>query len=248
MILFPAIDLYEKQVVRLKKGDYAQMTVYSKEPCKVAEQIFAAGAQWLHVVDLEGAKSGEMPNFSVIADICKQSGGLVELGGGIRTLASIERYLSAGVARVILGTQAVVDQGFLREAVKEFGEALAVGVDIRDGSIAIRGWKELADTPLDEFFDLLCELGVKYVICTDISKDGMLGGTNLELYQRLMERYPLCFTASGGVSSLKDLAALKALGLYGAILGKAMYTGAVDLQEALRVAEGAPSAERSLLC
>lgn len=235
MILLPAIDLYEKKVVRLEKGDYRKMTVYSSDPLKTAKEIEALGAGWLHMVDLEGAENGGIPNFQTVCEICSQTGLSVEIGGGIRSMAVIEAYMKAGASRVILGTKAVTDRDFLKEAVDRFGEKIAVGVDLKDGRIAIRGWKEVAELPADTFFEELCRMKVGTLICTDISKDGMLGGANLKLYEELSERYPIRFIASGGVSSLEDLVRLKSMGLYGAILGKAMYTGAVDLRQALEV-------------
>lgn len=241
MILLPAIDLYEKQVVRLEKGDYQKMTVYSSQPLKTAKEMEALGARWLHMVDLEGAENGETPNFQVVSEICSQTGLSVEIGGGIRSMEAIEAYVKAGVSRVILGTKAVTDRDFLKEALERFGECIAVGVDLKDGKIAIRGWKEVADIPAEDFFESLCRMKVSTLICTDISRDGMLGGTNLELYEKLIKQYPIRIIASGGVSSLKDIALLRNMGLYGAILGKAMYAGAVDLVEALKVSrEGQP--------
>ena len=237
MILLPAIDLYEGKVVRLTKGDYTQMTVYAPDPVAQAEEFQRSGAQWLHTVDLEGAKDGTTPNFGVVEAICRQTGLKVEIGGGIRSLDTIARYLDAGVERVILGTKAVTDPDFLEQALGRFGARVAVGVDLKDGAIAIRGWKETAEQPVGEFFRRLCALGVKTVVCTDVSRDGMLGGTNVELYQSLSRSYDLELIASGGVSSLNDLQKLKTIGLYGAILGKALYTGALDLKTALKEVE-----------
>lgn len=237
MILLPAIDLYGGKVVRLTKGDYAQMTVYRDDPVAQAAQFQADGAQWLHTVDLEGAKDGTTPNFPVIQAICRNTQLKVEIGGGIRSLDTIEKYLDAGVARVILGTAAVTDPAFLENALDRFGAQAAVGVDLKDGAIAIKGWKETAPERAEDFFARLCTLGVKTVICTDISRDGMLGGANVELYQSLSQRFPLDFIASGGVTSISDLHKLKAIGLYGAILGKALYTGALDLKTALKEVE-----------
>lgn len=238
MILLPAIDLYEKKVVRLTRGDYAQMTVYSDDPVAQAKLFQDAGAQWLHTVDLEGAKDGSTPNYSVIEAICKDTSLKVEIGGGIRSLDTIQKYLDAGVERVILGTKAVTDPAFLEESLDKFGSHIAVGVDIKDGKIAIKGWLETAQDSVEDFFTKLCKLGVSTVICTDVSKDGMLAGTNVDLYRQLSQKFSLDLIASGGVSSQEDLTRLKALGLYGAILGKALYTGALDLKTALREMEG----------
>lgn len=238
MILLPAIDLYEKKVVRLTRGDYAQMTVYNDDPVAQAKLFQDAGAQWLHTVDLEGAKDGSTPNYSVIEAICKDTNLKVEIGGGIRSLDTIQKYLDAGVERVILGTKAVTDPAFLEESLDKFGSHIAVGVDIKDGKIAIKGWLETAQDSVEDFFTKLCKLGVSTVICTDVSKDGMLAGTNVDLYRQLSQKFSLDLIASGGVSSQKDLTRLKELGLYGAILGKALYTGALDLKTALKEMEG----------
>lgn len=238
MILLPAIDLYEKKVVRLTRGDYAQMTVYNDDPVAQAKLFQDAGAQWLHTVDLEGAKDGSTPNYSVIEAICKDTNLKVEIGGGIRSLDTIQKYLDAGVERVILGTKAVTDPAFLEESLDKFGSHIAVGVDIKDGKIAIKGWLETAQDSVEDFFTKLCKLGVSTVICTDVSKDGMLAGTNVDLYRQLSQKFSLDLIASGGVSSQEDLARLKALGLYGAILGKALYTGALDLKTAFKEMEG----------
>ena len=238
MILLPAIDLYEKKVVRLTRGDYAQMTVYNDDPVAQAKLFQDAGAQWLHTVDLEGAKDGSTPNYSVIEAICKDTNLKVEIGGGIRSLDTIQKYLDAWVERVILGTKAVTDPAFLEESLDKFGSHIAVGVDIKDGKIAIKGWLETAQDSVEDFFTKLCKLGVSTVICTDVSKDGMLAGTNVDLYRQLSQKFSLDLIASGGVSSQEDLTRLKELGLYGAILGKALYTGALDLKTALKEMEG----------
>ena len=233
MILLPAIDLYEGKVVRLTRGDYSRMTVYREDPLDQAREFEIAGAAWLHTVDLEGARDGTTPNFRVVAELCRSTGLQVEVGGGIRTLEAVARYLDAGAARVILGTAAVTDPVFLRTALDRFGDRVAVGVDLKDGAIAIKGWRETTPEPAEAFFQRLVDWGVRTVICTDVSRDGMLGGTNVALYQSLAERLPLQLIASGGVSSLEELRRLKALGLYGAILGKALYTGALSLRGAL---------------
>ena len=230
MILLPAIDLYEGKVVRLTRGDYGNMTVYRDDPAAQAAEFQAAGAAWLHTVDLEGARDGGTPNFEVIRQICRTTGLKVEIGGGIRRLDTIARYLDAGVERVILGTQAVTDPEFLEAAVRLFGGHA-------EGAIAIRGWKETAPEPAEQFFARLCALGVRTVICTDVSRDGMLGGTNVALYWALSQQFDLDLIASGGVSSIEDLQQLKEIGLYGAILGKALYTGALELRRALREVE-----------
>lgn len=233
MKLFPAIDLIDGKAVRLYKGDYAQMTVYSDNPAAVAKGFRDAGAKYLHLVDLEGAKSGGTPNFETVAEILSGSGLRVEIGGGVRSEAVIRKYLDAGAMRVILGTAAITEPGFLRDMVKMFGTHIAVGVDIRDGFVAIKGWTETSEKSCFSFCRELEEIGVSTVICTDISRDGVLGGTNTELYRDLSRRFKMDFVASGGVSALTDVETLRDMGLYGAILGKALYTGGIDLKAAL---------------
>ncbi len=235
MLLFPAIDLYDHKVVRLVKGDYNQMTVYSDDPLATAKKIEAMGGQWLHLVDLEGAKDGTTPNFDVVEAIAKETGLNVEIGGGIRSFETIEKYLDAGVSRVILGTKAVTDKAFLQEAISRWGDRIAVGVDAKDGKVAVKGWLEVLDVDMFDFLENLRDMGVKTAIVTDISKDGAMKGTNLPLYERLSKLSGIDITASGGVSTLKDLRDLKAMKLYGAILGKAMYNGAIDLKDAIEV-------------
>ena len=236
MLIFPAIDLYAGKAVRLYKGDYAQMTVYSEDPPALAADFAARGARCLHLVDLEGARDGGTPNLETVRRIVSGSSLFTELGGGVRSMAVLERYLNAGVDRVILGTAAVSDPAFLREALRSFGEAVAVGVDIRDGFVAIKGWTEKSALEPFAFCGELQALGVRTLICTDVSRDGAMQGANRELYRALAERFSMDIIASGGVSSLEDVRALRALGLYGAIIGKAYYTGAIDLREAIEVA------------
>lgn len=235
MILFPAIDLYDHKVVRLLKGDYKKMTVYSDDPLATAKNIEGMGGKWLHLVDLEGAKDGTTPNFDVVSAIAKETGLKVEIGGGIRSFETIEKYLNAGVQRVILGTKAVKDPGFLKEAVSKWGDKIAVGVDAKDGKVAVNGWMDVLDIDMFDFLQDIKEMGVKTAIVTDISKDGAMKGTNLPLYERLSKLSGIDITASGGVSTLDDLKALKAMDIYGAILGKAMYNGAIVLSEALEL-------------
>ena len=238
MKIFPAIDLYEGKAVRLYKGNYAEMTVYSHNPEQIARDFCTAGATCIHLVDLEGARDGGTPNLSVIERIVKEVPDmLIEVGGGIRSLPVIESYLKAGVSRVILGTAAVNDRAFLEEAVRLYGERIAVGVDIKDGFVAIKGWRETSSLEGFAFCRELQALGVKTVICTDISKDGAMQGANHELYARLSRELDINIIASGGVSSIEDVKRLRALDLYGAIIGKAYYTGAIDLREALTVAK-----------
>ncbi len=237
MLIFPAIDLYEKKVVRLLKGDYAKMTVYSEDPLSVARDFEQSGAGWIHMVDLEGAKEGNTPNLSVIESVAKNTGLSVEVGGGIRNMETVKAYLSAGVQRVILGTAAVKNPDFLSQAVKEFGEKIAVGIDIKDGKVAIKGWTEVSQEDAFSFCRKMEQIGVKTVICTDISKDGAMQGTNCALYRELSKQFSLNIIASGGVSDLSDVSALRKMDLYGAIIGKAYYTGAIDLKEAIEVAK-----------
>lgn len=236
MNIFPAIDLYEGKAVRLFKGDYAQMTVYNSDPVQVALDFQSQGATCLHLVDLEGAKTGETPNIDVVSAITSQTDLFTEVGGGIRSMETIRTYLSHGVDRVILGTAAVNDPGFLKQAVSEFGAHIAVGIDIRDGYVAIKGWTEQSQYTCDDFFAMMQDLGVSTIICTDISRDGAMKGTNLELYRHLSETYHMDIIASGGVSSMADIVALRQMDLYGAIIGKAYYTGAIDLRQAIEVA------------
>lgn len=235
MKIFPAIDLYEKKAVRLYKGDYNEMTVYSCNPREIAENFRSLGAEFMHVVDLEGAKTGETPNFEVIKELLK-AGLFTEVGGGIRNTETVKKYLDAGVNRVILGTAAVENREFLSEAVKKYGDKIAVGVDIKDGYVAIRGWTEKSAFTATDFMKELESIGVKTVICTDISKDGAMKGTNHELYKTLMKETGIDIIASGGVSSLEDIKLLRENNLYGAIIGKAYYTGAIDLKKAIEVA------------
>ena len=236
MILYPAIDLYDGKAVRLYKGDYAQMTVYSDDPTEIAADFKAAGAKRMHLVDLQGAKSGRPENLSTIEKLIKTFDGFVEVGGGIRNAETVEAYLSIGVNRVILGTAAVKDPAFLEAALAKYGEKIAVGVDLKDGFVAIKGWTETSDLTADAFFSRMKELGVKTIICTDISRDGAMKGTNRELYRELSSRYAIDLIASGGVSSLEDVQALAAMNLHGTIIGKAYYIGAIDLKEAIEVA------------
>ena len=236
MKLYPAIDLYEGKAVRLYKGEYQQMTVYNENPLEVAMDFQNAGAECIHLVDLEGAKFGTTSNLPVIEKIVKATKLFVEVGGGIRTMQTIESYLAIGVNRVILGTAAVTDRAFLEAALQKYGEKVAVGVDLKDGYVAIKGWTEKSQWTADAFFSDLEKLGVSTVICTDISRDGAMRGTNRALYKALSEKFSIDLIASGGVSSIEDIAALKEMGLHGAIIGKAYYTGAIDLREALEVA------------
>ena len=237
MKIFPAIDIYEKKAVRLYKGEYDKMTVYNDNPLSVAAAFKEAGAENIHIVDLEGAKTGDTPNIEVISEIVNKSGLFCEVGGGIRSLSTAEKYINAGVGRVIIGTAAITDRNFLREAIKIYGEKIAVGVDIKDGYVAIKGWKEKSEERYDVFLNKMSELNVKTVIVTDISTDGAMKGTNRELYASLSDMLNINIIASGGVSTLEDIRSLKGSGIYGAIIGKAYYTGAIDLKKAIEVAK-----------
>lgn len=237
MIIFPAIDLYGGKAVRLLRGDYEKMTIYSDNPLEIAESFKTEGATHLHLVDLEGAKSGETPNLEVVQKIISQTDLKAEIGGGIRSLEVVDKYIKIGADRVILGTAAVKDEEFLKVALKKYGEKIAVGVDVSDGFVAIKGWTQKSSYPCFDFCEKMRGLGVKTLICTDISKDGAMQGTNRELYRELSEKFDINITASGGVSSLDDVKALGTLELYGAIIGKAYYTGAISLKEAIEVAK-----------
>ncbi|MBR2903017.1 MAG: 1-(5-phosphoribosyl)-5-[Clostridia bacterium] len=236
MRLFPAIDLLDGKAVRLFKGDYAQMTVYADNPVEIALDFKKQGAKYMHVVDLEGAKTGGTPNLWRIKELLAATDAFVEVGGGIRSMQVVDEYLSAGVARVILGTAAVTDEAFLRTAIKEHGDKIAVGVDVKDGYVAIKGWTEKSALDAFDFCRRLQDIGVATIISTDISKDGAMQGANHDLYQKLSKRLQMQVIASGGVSSMEDVKKLADLDIYGAIIGKAYYTGAINLKEALEVA------------
>lgn len=237
MIILPAIDLYEGAAVRLLRGDYEKMTVYDKNPENIAKKFEAAGATHIHLVDLEGAKNGDTPNLETVKKIVSATNLSAEIGGGIRSMEVIEKYLAAGVDRVILGTAAVTSPGFVEEAVKKFGESIVVGVDIKDGLVAIRGWTENSRFGYREFCEKMKNAGVKTLICTDISKDGAMQGTNRALYKELSEKFDMNIIASGGVTDLDDIRALSDMNLYGAIVGKAYYTGAIDIADAVKIAQ-----------
>ncbi len=237
MLIFPAIDLYNGKAVRLYKGDYSKMTVYNDNPLAIAEDFKNQGATCLHIVDLEGAKTGETPNIETVKALAEKSGLFTEIGGGIRSLEAAEKYISSGVDRIILGTAAVKDEKFLAEAVKKYGDKVAVGVDLKDGYVAIKGWTEKSDYDAYTFCDKMEKIGVKTLIITDISKDGAMQGTNLELYKELSQKYNMQITASGGVSSIQDVKNLAKINMYGAIIGKAYYTGAISIKEAVEVAK-----------
>ena len=237
MLIYPAIDLYQGKAVRLYKGDYSQMTVYSDDPSAIAEDFAQTGATHMHIVDLEGAKNGTTPNYETILEIKRRGGLFCEVGGGIRSMETIERYVACGIDRVILGTAAVTQPGFLEEAAKKYGSKIAVGMDLKDGYVAIKGWTEQSSLTAFDFCEKLQRIGIETIICTDISRDGAMKGTNHDLYRELMNRFSLNIIASGGVSSMEDVEKLAKANLYGAIIGKAYYTGAIDLARAIEVAK-----------
>lgn len=238
MNIFPAIDLRGGRVVRLTQGDYSRMTVYGDDPCAQARQFIGAGAKYLHVVDLDGARDGMLANFEIIAALVQQGGLFIEVGGGIRDEARIEKYLSLGVGRCILGTIAVRDFDFTCRMIRRYGDAIAVGVDARDGKVAVAGWEQTSALDGVEFCKRLRDAGCAAVIYTDISRDGAMQGTNLPLYRRLAREVPgLAVTASGGISRLEELAELEAMGTAAAILGKSLYTGAIELKQAIQMVQ-----------
>lgn len=236
MRIYPAIDLFGGKAVRLYKGDYNQMTVYSDNPVEVALDFKRQGAECVHLVDLEGARSGETPNLESVCRIKAETQLFCEVGGGVRSMDVVARYVEADLDRVILGTAAVSDPDFLRTAVQTYGGRIAVGVDIRDGYVAVKGWTEKTGEDAFSFFEKMQDMGVETLICTDISRDGAMQGTNVPLYQALSERFAMHVIASGGVSSLEDVRRLAAMNIHGAIIGKAYYTGAISIHEAIEVA------------
>jgi len=237
MLIYPAIDLFEGKAVRLLRGDYDRMTVYSDHPEEIALDFRSQGAERIHLVDLEGARSGETPNYDAVLRIKQASGLFCEIGGGIRSMDVISRYLDSGIDRVILGTAAVTEPGFVEEAAGKYGAKIAVGVDIREGFVALKGWTEKSTVEAFDFCRKMNDIGVKTLICTDISRDGAMQGTNVDLYRRLSESLGMEIIASGGVSSMEDVRALAEMNIHGAIIGKAYYTGAISLREAIEVAK-----------
>ena len=233
MLIFPAIDLIDGQAVRLLYGDYEQKTVYSDDPLTVVCDFKSQGAGYLHLVDLNGARSGTVDNFPVIRKIVKNAGMFVEVGGGIRNMETVDAYMDMGVDRVILGTAAIRDEAFLIRCLNKYGDKVSVGVDLKDGYAAIHGWTQTTGLKAEDLLAHFEQLGVSHVICTDISKDGAMKGTNLKLYERLSRVTSMKLTASGGVCSMEDIDALKAMNIYAAIIGKAYYTGAINLREAI---------------
>ena len=235
MIILPAIDIYEKKAVRLYQGDYDKMTIYSHDPLEVALDFAAQGAEWAHLVDLEGARFGAPKNLEVVQAIAENTSLKLEIGGSIRSLKDIEKYADLGVCRIILGTRAVTDEAFLLRALRDFPGRIAIGADVRDGFVATHGWMEKSEILLTDFLLRIRDIGIQTLICTDIARDGAMEGANFSLYESLAASCSMDIIASGGVSSLKDIRKLKEIGLWGAIMGKAYYTGAVSLREALEV-------------
>lgn len=236
MVIYPAIDIYEGKAVRLYKGDYTRMTVYNEDPAIVAEDFVAKGASCIHMVDLEGARSGTTPNLATICRVKEKTGLFCQVGGGIRTMETVKAYLDAGLDRVILGTAAVTDPDFAKAAVDAYGEKIAIGVDVRDGFVAVKGWTEKSSMEAFAFCNQMESIGIKTVICTDISKDGAMQGPNHDLYRRMSQQLGMQIIASGGVSSIDDIKRLASMDIHGAIIGKAYYAGAVDLKHAIEVA------------
>lgn len=234
MKLYPAIDLRGGQAVRLYQGDYDQMTVYNADPVAQARTFIEAGAKYLHVVDLDGAKDDTTANLQTIAAIAKLGGLKIEVGGGIRDEERIRRYLDLGVDRCILGTIAVKDFAFTEKMAQTYGARIAVGVDMKQGYVAVNGWKEVTPEPGIDFCRRCAAAGVGAIIATDISRDGTMQGTNLDLYRELLTIPGIEVTASGGIARMEELARLQAMGCHAAILGKSIYTGAIDLAEAVR--------------
>jgi phosphoribosylformimino-5-aminoimidazole carboxamide ribotide isomerase len=236
MKIFPAIDLRDGKVVRLLKGDYNKMTVYGENPLAVAREFEDAGAEYLHVVDLDGAIDGSQPNFSAVTDIIEGTDLKVEIGGGIRNEDIIVSYAQLGALRVIIGTMAIKDPEFTARMIKKHGPNVAVGVDITGKNVAIEGWTNVTDTTVDKMLQRLMETGCRTIICTDIAKDGALQGTNIDLYKDLVADYGgyVDIIASGGISTMEDLATLAEIGVDGAIIGKALYTGAIDLATVIK--------------
>lgn len=235
MQIFPAIDMIGGQAVRLTRGDYNAVTVYNPDPAAQARQFYADGARCLHLVDLDGAKSGTAENYAAIRSIVQAVPMYIEVGGGIRTEQRICDYLEMGVSRCILGTVAVQDFDFTARMIQKYGEAIAVGVDARDGKVAVNGWLETSSIDGVDFCRRLYDAGCSAVIYTDIARDGAMQGTNLPLYQRLAREIPgLKITASGGICSLRELETLRQMGTAAAILGKSLYTGALNLAEVIQ--------------
>jgi phosphoribosylformimino-5-aminoimidazole carboxamide ribotide isomerase len=238
MIIYPAIDIKDGKCVRLQQGDYSKVTVYSDDPAETARKWEEAGAYYLHVVDLDGARGGKQPDIELISNIAASTGMKVQLGGGLRNMEAVDKALAAGIFRVILGTSAVSDRAFLETAVRKYGGGIAVGIDARDGKVAIEGWERTSELYAVEFAKAIEALGVKTIIYTDISRDGMLQGPNLKAMSEMAGAVGIDVIASGGVSRLEDIMELEGTGVSGVIIGKALYTGGIDLKKALEAVKG----------
>ena len=237
MVIYPAIDIKDGRCVRLVQGKFSDMTVYSDHPVEMAQQFEHMGAEYLHIVDLDGARYGKPQNIAAISEMAVRLGIPVQLGGGIRTIEMIEIILCKGIQRVILGTSAVKDPELVKKAVKAFGNSLAVAIDSKDGLVAIDGWEKTSKFSAINFAKKMEDIGAHIIIYTDISRDGMLKGPNLKAMEDMVNAVGIEVIASGGVSSLQDIKNLKDIGVAGAIVGKALYTGDIDLREAIAAAK-----------
>ena len=235
MILLPAIDIIDQAPVRLYQGDYHQKEIVGQSVLEIAKEFEAMKAQYLHMVDLDGAKSGKLENASLICETAQSVSIPVEVGGGIRSMDTVDFYLTSGVSRVILGTAALEDPAFLKDALKKYGEKIAVGIDCKDGKVCGSGWLVQSNIDYLDFAKRMEEIGVKTLICTDISKDGTLQGPNFEMLKALKNHVSCNLIASGGVRDLSHIQTCKELGLYGVIAGKAIYEKTLDLKEALSI-------------
>lgn len=235
MIIFPAVDVLCGECVRLKKGEFNTVEKVYESPLKAAEYFESCGAKWLHTVDLDGAKTGKSQNFNYIAQVVEKTEMKVEIGGGIRNMTAAEKYINCGVSRIILGSAALSDPDFVKTAVKEYGDKVAVGIDAKNGFVSVEGWCDTSDVNYIDFAKQMEDIGVKYIIFTDISRDGMLSGPNLEALRALQEAVDVNITASGGIRDIANIKDLSAMKLYGAICGKSLYSGTLDLKEAIKV-------------
>lgn len=235
MVILPAIDIKDGQCVRLFKGDYNTVQKVADSYMDTAKAFENAGAEWIHMVDLDGAKDATQQNKEIFIDVAKNTGLKVEVGGGIRSLDTVEMYLKSGISRVIIGSAAVKDPQFVKDAVKEFKDRIAVGIDAKNGYVATEGWLETSDVYFTVLAREMSRIGVEYIIFTDISKDGTLSGVNAEQLEQINTSCSANIIASGGVRSIEDIKICKKLGLYGAICGKSLYSGSLDLAEAVRL-------------
>lgn len=238
MRIYPAIDIIDGNCVRLVKGDYSQKTIYAEDPIGVAKDWESCGAEFIHVVDLDGAKSGDMPNFEIISNIARSVSCPIEVGGGIRDMECVDKYLDSGISRVILGTSALNNPKFVKEAVEKYGDKIAVGIDAKDGMVAVSGWEDVSDTSALEFAKEMEKIGVKYIIYTDIATDGMLMGPNIKAMKDMLDNVNVNIIASGGVTTIDDVEKLAAIGVEGAIIGKALYTDNINLRDAILKGRG----------